>query len=134
MIRFVNRHLIIPQGDTGSFTLPTIEPESDAIAVFSIYDELTRSTVLSKVVYANEEEIQFDLTYEDTCNLTPGDYYWDVKIYHSPEYDDEWKLIGANSVDSYYSAYGLPTCSIKKTCTKSSEASIEPMSYHKEGE
>jgi len=42
MIRLVRRALIIPQGDTGTFTIPTLgEVEEGDIAILSIYDTLT---------------------------------------------------------------------------------------------
>lgn len=40
MIRLIQRRLIIPRGDTGSFTIPMLENVSKAntIAIFSIFN------------------------------------------------------------------------------------------------
>lgn len=119
MIRFVFKRLIIPRGDSGSFMLPTIEPvEKGDIAVFSILDTLTKSTILEKQLDASEEFIYVNLTHEDTEKLMPGTYYWDVKIYKGPEYDEDGILVGGSTVNSYYAAYGLPYCIIKEVCKK----------------
>jgi hypothetical protein len=49
MIRLIQRRLIIPRGDTGSFTIPTLGDVSNGdVAVFSIYDALTHKTVFEK--------------------------------------------------------------------------------------
>ena len=49
MIRLIQRRLIIPQGDTGTFTIPTQGSVSQGDqAVFAIYDNLTHTTVLEK--------------------------------------------------------------------------------------
>ena len=51
---------------------------------------------------------------KDTIDLEPKTYYWDVKIYRHPRYDEDNNLIGANEVNSFYSAYELPECIIKE--------------------
>jgi len=43
MIRLIQRRLIIPRGDTGSFTIPALKSmQPEDVAVFSIYDPLTK--------------------------------------------------------------------------------------------
>lgn len=113
MIRLIKRRLIIPRGDTGSFSIPTIGSvgESD-IAIFGIFDSLTRETVVMKKVQATENFLTISLNSEDTINLKPKKYNWDITIYKSPEYDEEGELIGAAEVNSYYSAFKLPICEI----------------------
>ena len=47
MIRLIQRRLIIPQGDTGTFTIPTQGTvEQGDKAIFAIYDNLTHKTAL----------------------------------------------------------------------------------------
>lgn len=115
MIRLIQRRLIIPRGDTGSFFIPTIVPvQNGDVAVFSILDPLTKQTVLEKIIPANQDYLNFTLTYKDTINLTPKKYKWDVKIYNYPKYEDEI-LVGGIEVHSYYgTAYSLPICEIKE--------------------
>ena len=49
MIRLIGRRLIIPRGDTGTFTIPTHgEVGEGDIAILSIYDPLTHKTVCEK--------------------------------------------------------------------------------------
>ena len=39
MIRLIQRRLIIPRGDTGSFSIPVLKNSTDNIAVFTIFNE-----------------------------------------------------------------------------------------------
>ena len=113
MIRLIRRHLIIPRGDTGSFSIPTLGKVSEGdIAVFGIFDPLTHKTVVMKIVAATEEYLTIPLESEDTINLIPKKYNWDISIYRNLQYDEEGELIGAAEVHSYYSAFKLPICEI----------------------
>ena len=107
MIRLIGRRLIIPQGDTGTFTIPTQGTvENGDKAIFAIFDNLTNKTVLQKEIAATEETLSFVFNSADTINIEPEDrgnrYTWDIT------------LVRANSVDSYYAAFGLPPCVIKR--------------------
>ena len=107
MIRLIQRRLIIPQGDTGTFTIPTQgEVENGDKAIFAIYDNLMHKTILEKEIDATAETLTFEFTSEDTLNIEPDDrgyrYSWDITLKR------------ANSVDSYYAAFGLPPCIIKR--------------------
>lgn len=121
MIRLIQRKLIIPQGDTGTFTIPTQGSVSEGdVAIFSIYDTLTHTTVLEKEINATQETLTFNFTTEDTLKIEPdekevgGRYRWDITIQRNPLYDDDNNLIHYDSVDSYYAAFGLPVCVIKR--------------------
>ena len=118
MIRLIQRRLIIPRGDTGSFTIPTQGSVQEGdVAVFAIYDPLTQTTKCQKQVSATNETLEFVFTQEDTVNIEPSDrYQWDIKIYRSPVYDENNNLIGGATIDSYYAAFGkeMPKCVIKQ--------------------
>lgn len=121
MIRLIQRKLIIPQGDTGTFTIPTQGAVSDSdIAIFAIYDTLTHTTVLEKKINATPETLTFNFLSEDTLNIEPdereqgGRYRWDIIIQRNPIYDENNNLIHYDSVDSYYAAFTLPLCVIKR--------------------
>lgn len=119
MIRLVGRKLIIPQGDTGTFTIPTQGSVSAGDkAVFAIYDNLTHTTVLEKKIDATAETLTFDFALEDTLNIEPDDrgnrYSWDIAILRNPTYDENNELIHADDIDSYYAAFSLPPCVIKR--------------------
>ena len=115
MIRMIGKRLLVPKGDTGLFYLPnkTFFSNED-IAIFSVKDKLTGVTVIEKYIDATTSFLVIELTHEDTCNLSPGKYFWDIKIYHRPEYDEEGKIIDAYEIDSYYSAYEQPLLIIKE--------------------
>ena len=124
MIRLIQRRLIIPQGDTGEFTIPTQGTVSNGdVAILAIYDNLTHTTVLEKQIDATAETLTFNFESKDTASLEPndGDYYysnskrysWDVTIMRSPSVNNEGKIEYA-SIDSYYAAFGLPACIIKR--------------------
>ena len=53
MIRIIGTRLLIPKGDTGFFSLPNkgVFSEGD-VAVFSVKDPLTQTTVIEKVIDA----------------------------------------------------------------------------------
>ena len=119
MIRLIQRRLIIPQGDTGTFTIPmqgTMQ-EGDK-ALISIYDNLMHTVVLEKEMVPNENTLSYTFASEDTIGIEPDDrgsrYSWDVTIQRNPLYDENQQLIHYDSVDSYYAAYGLPPCIIKR--------------------
>ena len=119
MIRLVGRRLIIPQGDTGTFTIPTQGSVSQGdVAIFSIFDNLTHQTVLEKKIDATEETLSFNFVSEDTLSIEPDDrgnrYSWDIVIQRNPLYDENENLIHYDDVDSYYAAFSLPPCVIKR--------------------
>lgn len=122
MIRLIGRRLIIPRGDTGSFTIPTQGTvESGDIAILSIYDPLTNTTVCEKVIDATNETLTFDFTREDTVSIEPSErYQWDIRLYRTPEYDNNNNLIGGGQIDSYYAAFGkeMPKCVIKQVAQR----------------
>ena len=115
MIRLIQRRLIIPRGDTGSFSIPTIGAvEGGDVAVFSIYDFLTHKTVFEKIVPATPDILTISFTHEETVNLIPSKYLWDIKLYKNPQYDEENLLIGGDEINSYYAAFSLPVCEIRE--------------------
>ena len=115
MIRLIQRRLIIPRGDTGSFTIPTQGTvENGDIAVFSIYDPMTHITVFEKEVELTEEILTISFTHQDTVKIEPKKYVWDIKIYKNPQRDEDGLLIGGDEINSYYAAFSLPVCEIKE--------------------
>lgn len=121
MIRLIGRRLIIPRGDTGTFTIPTQGAiEGPTVAILGIYDPLTKEIHELAPVNVTGETITFEFTHADTANLEPSDrYQWDIKIYRGDlQYQDN-QLIGASQIDSYYAAFGnsMPKCVIKQVAT-----------------
>ena len=115
MIRLLKRRLIIPRGDTGSFSIPTLGKVNDGdIAILGIFDPLTHNTVVLKTIYTTPISLTFTFKTEDTINLEPKKYNWDITIYHSPQFDEDGEIIGAEEINSYYAAYKLPICEIRE--------------------
>lgn len=115
MIRLIQRRLIIPRGDTGSFSLPVQGTVgNNDIAVFSIYDPQTKKTVFEKQISLSGDTITIPFVHTDTVDLTPKKYLWDVKIYKNPQYDEDNLLINGEEINSYYAAFSLPVCEIKE--------------------
>ncbi len=125
MIRLIQRRLIIPQGDTGTFTIPTQGTVSTGDkAILSIYDNLLHKVIVEKTIDATEETLTFNFEMEDTITaidgteIEPDDrgnrYSWDVTILRNPTYDENEKLIHADDIDSYYAGFVLPACVIKR--------------------
>lgn len=120
MIRLIQRRLIIPRGDTGSFTIPAqgIIEEND-VAIFYIYDPMTKKSVQSIKGEINGDIITINFSREKTINLVPKKYYWDIVIYKNPEYEDDDEEqeypINGSEINSYYAGFSLPVCEIKET-------------------
>lgn len=115
MIRLIQRRLIIPRGDTGSFTIPMQGTLGDNdIAVFSIYDPMTRTTVFEKEIVVTEDTITIPFEHTDTVGLQCKKYLWDIKIYKNPQRDEDGLLIGGDEINSYYAAFSLPICEIRE--------------------
>ncbi len=117
MIRLIRRRLIIPRGDTGSFSIPALHSITDnQVAVFSIFDPLTKTCVLEKEITltGDADLITVEIEHKDTVNLQAKKYKWDLRIYTNPERDDDEKIINADEIDSYYSAFSLPVCEIRE--------------------
>lgn len=115
MIRLVQRHLIIPRGDTGSFSVPLLRSfQMGDVAVFAIFDILTRTIMFKKVIELEGDILHITLTHDDTVNLKPGKYLWDIKSYCDPQYADG-ELVNGREIDSYYAGYTLPVCEIRET-------------------
>ena len=116
MIRLIQRKLIIPRGDTGYFTIPVIATASHVdVAVFTIFDCLTRTKICEdKIAAPSNNSFTFVFSHNDTVNLKPGKYFWDVKFYKNPVYANG-KLVNGEEIDSYYAGYALPECEIRET-------------------
>ena len=115
MIRLIQRRLIIPRGDTGTFSIPSLTSVKEGdIAVFSIYDSLTKNTVFEKYFPATQGTLEISLSHEDTVNLVPKKYLWDIKIYTDPVYDEDGILTNGTKINSYYAAFSLPICEIRE--------------------
>jgi len=115
MIRLIQRRLIIPRGDTGSFSVPILGTMSETdIAVFSIFDQRIRKIIFSKYADLEENNLKIDFSHMDTVNLKPGKYVWDIKIYKNPQFIDD-NLIGGDEINSYYAGFSLPVCEVKET-------------------
>ena len=118
MIRLVNKKLIIPRGDTGSFSLPALTSLSEGDkAIFSIIDTKTNKILLPKECTYENDILTIEFTHYDTVNLPVGKYYWDIKIYQGAEIVEN-EIVNGIEVDSYYAAYQLPVCEIRQTGDK----------------
>lgn len=120
MIRLIGRKLIIPQGDTGTFTIPALGAiAAGDKAIFAIYDTLTNTTVCEKTLEIQEssETLTFTFVPQDTINIEADDrgkrYAWDIVVMRQP-YQDETNQTQYAEVDSYYAAFKLPPCAIRK--------------------
>ena len=129
MIRLIQRRLIIPRGDTGSFSIPVLkQPNAGDIAVFTIFDCSTRTRMFQKQVAAEGDTISIAFTHTDTVNLKPGKYFWDIKFYTNPVFVED-ELVDGTEVDSYYAGYSLPDCEIRETADNYLIAPDGPDSY-----
>lgn len=118
MIRLVQNKLIIPRGDTGTFSVPVLTPltERDK-AIFSIIDTRTNKNLLSLECNYQDDHLTIQLTHNHTVNLPIGKYNWDIKVYQDAEIIDD-VIVNGIEVNSFYAAYRLPVCEIRQTGDK----------------
>jgi len=115
MIRLIQRRLIIPRGDTGTFSIPVLKPgQTGSVAVFTIFDDATKTKVFTKEIASEGDVLNITLTHLETVNLQAGKYLWDIKYYSNPVYTDD-ELTDGEEVDSYYAGFTLPVCEIRET-------------------
>lgn len=115
MIRVIQRRLIIPRGDTGTFTVPALSPgQAGSVGVFTIFDPITKTRIFQKQVELQENVFNIEFGHGDTVNLQAGDYLWDIKFYKNPIFADN-KVIDGEEIDSYYAAFQTPKCEIRET-------------------
>ena len=115
MIRLVQRKLIIPRGDTGTFSVPILSTErAGDTAVFTIFDKMTQRRIYSKQITSENGVFNIRFNHSDTVNLPAGKYYWDIKYYQNPVFVDE-ELVDGQEIDSYYAAFSVPECEIRET-------------------
>ena len=115
MIRLVQRQLIIPRGDTGTFSVPVIATQGDSDAsIFTIFDPLLHKKIFEKEMVASDGVLNLTFTHKDTVNLPIGQYVWDIKFYKNVVKMDG-VFVDGDEVDSYYAAFKLPVCEIRQT-------------------
>lgn len=115
MIRLIQRRLIVPRGDTGTFSIPVLAGKNTGDAsVFTIFDPLTHRKICEKVMQLSDGVLSMQFTHGDTVNLPVGQYVWDIKFYSDPVIADG-HIVGGEEVDSYYAAFTLPVCEIRET-------------------
>ena len=119
MIRLIQSRLIIPRGDTGSFTIPlqgTVE--GNDTAVFYIYDPMTKESVQAIKGVIDGDIINIPFERKHTIGLSPKKYLWDIVIYKNPQYDEDddeqIRPINGDEINSYYAAFSLPICDIRE--------------------
>ena len=134
MIRVIQRRLIIPRGDTGTFSIPmqgTVE--NGDIAVFAIYDPMIKTTLkeIRVDLTSGMDKLEIPFKSADTVELPCRKYLWDIKIYKTPTkyktpegdiisiddgitIEDDFIPVDASEINSYYAAFSLPICEIKE--------------------
>jgi hypothetical protein len=87
-------------------------------ALISIYDNLTHKVVLEREMTVNNDMLSYTFKSDDTINIEPDDrssrYTWDITIQRNPLYDNNNELVHYDSIDSYYAAFNLAPCIIKR--------------------
>ena len=67
MIRLIQRRLIIPRGDTGSFHIPLLSGTNiNDAAVFTIIDPLMRKKIFEKIIKIESDTLSIALSHNET--------------------------------------------------------------------
>jgi len=66
------------------------------------------------LVAAEGDVLNVAFSHNETVNLKPGKYLWDIKIYTNPQFVDD-ELVNGEEIDSYYAGFSLPECEIRET-------------------
>ena len=114
MVRVNGRADVVwPRGDTGSIQIhvPYHVDEGD-ISLFLVFDRFTRKVLAEQVVILEDDYVTVPFGQELAWRLMPGKYFWDVKLYHDPIYDDEGRVMGALTIDSIYGAFKQPSLTV----------------------
>lgn len=115
MLRMIGTKIIIPKGDTGSFSVPKQEEDDrEVLAKFIVQDPLTLNIVIEKEIFLDENCFIVEIERSDTVSLVAKKYFWDIKTYFNPIFDDDNILIDAEEINSYYSAFNHPQFIIKE--------------------
>lgn len=123
MIRIQRNTIYIPQGDTGSISFPNNLPHHEGdIAFFSVFDRLTRKTILEKQIDGSSPYFTIFFEPKDTQTTPIATYYYDIKLYNHPRYDEENVLIGADEINSVFGLYCLPKFIIMEVAQSSGNA------------
>ena len=127
MIRIQRNTIYIPRGDTGSISFPNNFPHHEGdIAFCSVFDRLTRKTILEKQIDGSSPYFTIFFDHEDTQTISVGTYYYDIKLYNHPRYDEEGTLIGANEINSMFGLYRLPKLIIMEVAQSNGNATANP--------
>lgn len=103
MIRIRGNRVMIAKGDTGTLVIPNIfYHEEYSVAVLTVYDPLYRTKIIEKITRANRENLSFSFESEDTQNIEPRNYVWDITVYRNPIFDEDGFPLKGEEVDSYY--------------------------------
>jgi hypothetical protein len=105
MIRVIGNRIILNKGDTGTFSIPNIYKHEDSdndVAVFVVYDKMYKTKIIEKLDTNNEEFLVFSFNSEDTQDIEPRTYYWDIIVYHEPIYNEDGIPMSGSCVNSYY--------------------------------
>lgn len=128
MIRINQNKLIIPRGDTGTFSVPVFSGiQTGDIAVFTILDPIAKTKIFSKQINIDNQILTIRLEHGDTVNLPEGKYLWDIKFYQDPVFVDD-ELISGTEVDSCYAAHKMPQCEVVMTADSLLTAEDAPTS------
>lgn len=115
MIRLIQRRLIIPSGDTGSFTIPVLAcMEGEGVAVFSIINPITHELIFQKEIIAENGVLKIEFSHNETINLPIGRYVWDIQYYINPRRENGI-IVDGDEVNSYYAGFSFPICEIKRS-------------------
>lgn len=117
MIRLIKRQLIIPRGDTGTFSIPRLaqEPEDGSKTyIFTIFSPMEHKKIFEKAMQPSDGMLKIEFTHMETVNLPVGEFVWDIKLYVNAVVVND-VLISGEEIDSYYAAFKLPVCEIRQT-------------------
>lgn len=102
--------IILPRGDTGAVQINVpYHTDEDDIALFVVWDKNCPTRPIWQQQMPLENGVVTLVFGKDIAwRLMPGKYFWDVKLYHDPEFDEFGCPINAATIDSIYSAFRAP--------------------------
>lgn len=113
-----------PSGDTGLLLVKITGTEGvplpgllDGVAIFAVAQKVgtgaSYSTTSARPVKIVDNTATINITNAFSRVITPGNYYWDIRIVTDPEYDGDGNVLCEDDTDEVHSLYagrpeGLP--------------------------
>lgn len=101
----VARKIELPSGDTMTIRVNVKNDGYDAV-IFSIFNKKEGLDLLRLAAPIQDGQAVIRVSNQDTRDLEPGKYKWQLRFVSDPEYDDAGNIIANDDADDVVSMFG----------------------------